>query len=510
MYSSLERTLFNCPVINKYTECEIYPSLSAESVLLMSLKSDSNSEYRQVFGFLRTNTYGEKYIEIDFYNEQIYSNSYRRFIIQRGYMLSENDETVFLNHCKNANIVIDIEDFVILQEAFAEYCPDIPVRVYDTYEIGEYLKRIYFSTHSCGAREILYKAGLEHIASYINEIDGYNLIGSSPERILSMPLNLIRILDKNDLDEYVKNEDLRKIACVTYEKFSTYCGKNNNPNRYQWLYLVEYRTIGGVNHYIFNKKIYRRLGTCKSNYEYSCYKRYMELALQLGQYNPYKKLPKAEDIISVTSKMETLVRLLNEKDEKDAGIVRFNNRGYKYEDKEFFVMTPLSVLEIFDESCQQDNCLSGYVDDLAVGKTNIVFIRRKNTPEKSYITMEIHGRHIVQAKARYNDLPSRKDFEFIEKFAKHNWLEYDPEYLIFDDDYDFGSIEDELHEYLEDFRERNSWPRFPDDGVIGTQLYLWDCFPECFSTEFIDEYNENEKQRELREEGIIWDISDYF
>ena len=480
----LERTLFTCPIISTDIENEIYPSPSDENVILMSLKWDPKSDHRHVFGFLRTNMRGENYIEIDFYHERFYSKSYKRFIIQRGYMLSESDEAIFLNHCENPNIEIDIEDFVMLQEAFAQYCPDIPIRPYETSEIGEYLKRIYFSTHCCGAIEILYKAGLEHVASYINEVEDYNIIGTTPAKILSMPLNLIRILDKNGQDEYIKSIELREVACKTYELFSDYCGKNHYPNRYQWLYLIECTSIGGLNNYTFNKKLYRKLAHCKNSFEYRRYKRFMELATQLGQYNLYKKLPKSENIIDMTDKMEILAKILSQKDEKNAGIVRFNNCGYQYEDNEYFVKTPLSVFEIFDESCQQDNCLSSYIDDLATGKTNIVFVRKKCDPDKSYITMEIKEHDILQARAKGNEIPDRRGFEFIEQFARHNWLSFDPVYLILcDDDYDNGNVCKELVDYLAEFREKSSRPYFPDDGITWTQLCLWDCFPECFTTD---------------------------
>ena len=209
--------------------------------------------------------------------------------------------------------------------------------------------------------------------------------------------------------------------------------------------------------------------------------------------------------------METLIGILKHKDIKDAGITKYNNRGYRFEDEEYFVRTPLNVLELFDESCQQDNCLSGYVDSVASGKTNIIFIRKKNAPEKSYITMEISDRRIIQAKAKYNEIPTRKDWDFIEKFARNNWLEYDPEYLMFDDDDDYGYEREDLWDYISDFRERNSWPRFPDNEITGIQLKLWDCFPECFSAEMIETFKlAEEEENRLREEGVIWDLSEFF
>ena len=73
MYISLERFWFKIPIIDKKTEREIYPELSDECIMLMSLKSNTEAKTRQVFGFLRTNLRGDRYLEIVFYNEHIYS-----------------------------------------------------------------------------------------------------------------------------------------------------------------------------------------------------------------------------------------------------------------------------------------------------------------------------------------------------------------------------------------------------------------------------------------------------
>ena len=57
---------------------------------------------------------------------------------------------------------------------------------------------MYFASHPSGAREILYKAELANIAYHLHQLPTYNIIGSTPEKIIGnkLPLKLLRILNQ--------------------------------------------------------------------------------------------------------------------------------------------------------------------------------------------------------------------------------------------------------------------------------------------------------------------------
>ena len=95
-------------------------------------------------------------------------------------------------------------------------------------------------------------------------------------------------------------------------------------------------------------------------------------------------------------------------------------------------------------------------------------------------------------------------FEFVEKLCREYWLDYDPDYLITgDDEWEILDDREDLRDYLEDFHNRYMWPSFPDDGLTGEQLCLWDCFPNCFSDEQIEMFQRNEEEMKEYE---IWQI----
>lgn len=490
--TNIERSIFGCPLLGIPEIEAYYPAPSEERLFLISLQYDRCS---LVAGDVKTNHKGEDYIEVIFYNEnEFYPVPYKRFVIKKDFMMGDEEEKEFIRLCKEEKLDVDYAEFAYFQESIREYVPDIPIRVYAQHEIGKYLLRIYFSTHRSGAREILYKSSLENVADILSEIEYYNIIGHSPESILGIPKNLIRILSQPELIERIKTEDARNKSLKVYNAFSSYFGKKNLPNCYQWMYLEE--IYDSENEKLkFNKVLYRRLKDCDHFYTYKCFIKYMALRKRLGEYNPYKKIPRKHEIVSVVNELERIVDYISDMDYRNL-VIKKNNHTYPYENDEFVVITPTTVMEFINEACYQDNCLIGYIDEVMEGKTNIAFIREKKNPSVSFVTMEISGRTICQVKARFNDSPERSVFEFVEKFAREYWLDYDPYYLITcDDDWEILDERDDLREYLADFQDKYIWTEFPDDGIKGEQLCLWDCFPDCFSSEQVDILRRNEEEK---------------
>ena len=67
------------------------------------------------------------------------------------------------------------------------------------------------------------------------------------------------------------------------------------------------------------------------------------------------------------------------------------------------VVIPTTVDEFLDEAEQQSNCVARmYMPRVVENRTNIVFIRRENELEKSYITCEVCDGHIIQYLAKHN------------------------------------------------------------------------------------------------------------
>ena len=90
------------------------------------------------------------------------------------------------------------------------------------------------------------------------------------------------------------------------------------------------------------------------------------------------------------------------------------------------VVVPNTTKDIIDEGANMHHCVGGYVNDVLREYTYIVFVRRTDSPDKCYITAQVHtdgtlGQYFL-AYDKY--ISSDEDVAFKRAFAKHlaeNW-----------------------------------------------------------------------------------------
>lgn len=70
---------------------------------------------------------------------------------------------------------------------------------------------------------------------------------------------------------------------------------------------------------------------------------------------------------------------------------------------------PLAAREIVEEGKALGHCVGGYAGRHMDGKTNIVFLRRADTPDKSLYTIEIDGAEVRQAYGAHNRIKPQND-----------------------------------------------------------------------------------------------------
>lgn len=63
---------------------------------------------------------------------------------------------------------------------------------------------------------------------------------------------------------------------------------------------------------------------------------------------------------------------------------------------------PENASQIKDEAVQQQHCVAAYIDRILEGKCHIVFMRKKDDPSKSCVTLEVVKGRVVQAKGSHN------------------------------------------------------------------------------------------------------------
>jgi hypothetical protein len=66
----------------------------------------------------------------------------------------------------------------------------------------------------------------------------------------------------------------------------------------------------------------------------------------------------------------------------------------------------------------QNNCVASYIEAVIDGKCHILFLRKKDSLDKSLVTIEIRDNKIVQAKRKFNYPVSKEDQEAIDAWNK--------------------------------------------------------------------------------------------
>lgn len=94
------------------------------------------------------------------------------------------------------------------------------------------------------------------------------------------------------------------------------------------------------------------------------------------------------------------------------------NKQYECSFGDYVFIYPKSTQDIKDESVQMSNCVSSYIDDVINGDCHILFLRKKNKPDESLVTIEVRNNKIVQARRRFNDDVTEEDQKAIDAFNK--------------------------------------------------------------------------------------------
>ena len=72
-----------------------------------------------------------------------------------------------------------------------------------------------------------------------------------------------------------------------------------------------------------------------------------------------------------------------------------------------------------DEAIAQSNCLRSYTNRVIDGSSKIYFLRKKNYPDQSLVTIEVSPEgQIRQVKAKFNREPRKNEFEAVASLAK--------------------------------------------------------------------------------------------
>lgn len=131
------------------------------------------------------------------------------------------------------------------------------------------------------------------------------------------------------------------------------------------------------------------------------YEEYLEKELwnQNGRKNKMYKFPRYFDsVYAIMMRKEEKIRQLENYNPDE-----YENGYLEYSDNDFIMRIPKTRADVEDEGEQQRHCIAThFMDYIARGDTAVVFMRRTEEPDKSFITIEIRNNVIRQACVRRN------------------------------------------------------------------------------------------------------------
>ncbi len=395
-----------------------YMNYEEELVYMETEVEKRQGKYPVCFAYCRKPEEEAPYVEIFIWDAKR-KEKYNRFVLFEGQAMEEIEAGLFLEYC-NLVMEYDKTNIETMMVEVAETFPKIHM-IYYLCDVNMALLHMYYSLTRCNrVMEQLFKAGLTEIArkAFWNKIP-YKTDAQNLEEAFGVPMGMLKCLnnsirlENNVLENVAKRGLLREV----YKRFHNVIG--DTLTRYQLTYLID--CWRGNKQPV--KKLLRLLGEFNCNQEYLEYMSYLDHRLQCEEYKSYfPEVPKYTELEELMVQCEMISFFI----ERRQWINRhFDNarkvcEKYAYEgaEEDYVVLIPRKVEDIFDECLSQHNCLYQYVWKHAKEGEVIAFVREKNTPEKSLVTIHIKSDRIMEALQKYNKPLTEKQRNFIEKYAK--------------------------------------------------------------------------------------------
>lgn len=413
--SCLERARYNVKEIEESN----YPILACgdefmymESVFLLDTNRVMCFPYYREEG---VNSYVEIYVWDCLLEDE---RGYKRFVIQKDHRLTQEEEDAFLDYLTDEFFIDDKLLCSMIGKVNRDY-PGIHLTKYE--DKRHVLLHLYYAMHISGPAEIMFKANLNVIATNLQELSDCNLIGDSPKKILGLQMGMIRALNSPFGLGILCKEKSRIEAREIYAKYHNFIrGKVLTP--YQWKYLQ--------NQFELDEKpqieMLNYLKQIEDDTTYYSYLSYLKKKQIVDVY--YSRLPQyppMRHFQQCVYECDMLHWCIENQEIADYHLRKkamFAERRYAYESEKYVVKVPRSVREILSESEKQHNCLYSYLARLvwsSEAESIILFIREKDRPDESLITMEIEDERIVgQAYAAFNKPLNEEEREFLMRYME--------------------------------------------------------------------------------------------
>lgn len=97
---------------------------------------------------------------------------------------------------------------------------------------------------------------------------------------------------------------------------------------------------------------------------------------------------------------------------------------YEEKDCKYCIVVPKESQELVKEGKELRHCVGSYIKRVAEGKSTIVFLREKETPDQSYTTIEVNDNNqVIQIRRKHNSALTEKEaINFVKNWAEKKQL----------------------------------------------------------------------------------------
>lgn len=138
----------------------------------------------------------------------------------------------------------------------------------------------------------------------------------------------------------------------------------------------------------------------------------------------FEKYPKSLKLRhDLATKNLNIIVTDKEKREMELVLSKDLYKDLEYKDDIYEVLRPTCAQDIIEEGKRLHHCVGSYVDLVRNNQTMILFMRDKNYPKESLITLEVRDGTLRQYAGNCDRKPTEKEMKFIEKYCKKKDLE---------------------------------------------------------------------------------------
>lgn len=257
-----------------------------------------------------------------------------------------------------------------------------------------------------------YNLTRETINHYYREVPGIERKYGALKKALGLNKDEIKALAAEDVDYFdLKTFQIykKKSKKVVIEDYFDYLSIARTINAHCLFFdgLIERSTLYKFNQYVRNQIAAKQIAhVSEFANDYTDYLRMADdLKYDLKNKNVLfpKNFQKAHDDLSKIISDREKAKLEAERKKRSIKIKRRYKQYqqlFAYENKEFILSVPSCREDIVNEGTKLHHCVASYADRVAEGQTIILFVRKKEEPDKPFYTLNIDPKDYHQIQCR--------------------------------------------------------------------------------------------------------------